>query len=345
MRIAIIFPRFTGPFGGERLVLKLSDALSSLNNEVVIYTRHFDHQLESLKSKNVYVEEINNFNNLGGHQTKNILDMFIMPYLALRIRKHFDTVIGTGWQSAHALLWLIILKKIKKQNTIYYCLEPPRFLYDLKSETQKNNSTFRKAITSPIFVLVKYLDHASVRHVGKLISISDWTKNQCIKIYHRNSDVIQPGVEIERFQNISRAKARKLLKLNSKSIYLTVSKIHPRKMLKQSIDLYLKNRKPNSAYYLIGDGPYRSTIEDYINNNCSAKDNIHLLGRLPDQKVTLYMQAANYFIFTAKNEPFGIAPLEAQVAGCEVIPNKPKYSPNNWLQTARNFNKVLESQS
>jgi hypothetical protein len=338
MKIAIIFPRFTGPYGGERLVLKLSEALSSLGNEVVIYTRYFDPEINSIKAKDVDIKEIKKLNKVGSHQTKTILDMFLMPYVALKTQTHFDVVIGTGWQSAYALLWLIILRKYKRRNTIYYCLEPPRFLYDLKTETLNNASFARRVITFPIFRFVKYLDQVSVRQIGKLISISDWTSNQCKKIYHRDSEVIQPGVEVERFQSISRAKARKILKLHIKtSIYLTVSKIHPRKMLERSIDLYLRNRKSNSIYYLIGDGPHRTAIEKYVNKNCSDKDNVHLLGGLPDEEVTLYMQSANYFIFTAKNEPFGIAPLEAQVAGCEIIPKKPKYNPQSWKKVANDF--------
>jgi hypothetical protein len=343
MKIALICPRFTGPFGGERLVLKLSESLKDLGNEVTIYTRFFDKSLNSIKSNEVKVSQAGIMNNFGSHQVKNILDMILMPILSRRVKRGYDIVIGSGWQSAYALLWLIFLRKYKKNQTIYYCLEPPRFLYDLKTESLKNISFFKRIIFLPLFFLIKILDRISVSRIGKVVSISEWTKNQCINIYGTNSKVIQPGVEITRFQGTSRESARDKLILDKiNPIYLTVTKIHPRKNLEKSVDIYLKTKSPQSSYYIIGDGSYKSSLEKYIDNNSSAKDNIKLLGRLTDNQVTLYMQAANYFIFTAINEPFGIAPLEAQVAGCKVIPKEPIYTPQSWNQVAKNFLKSLK---
>jgi glycosyltransferase involved in cell wall biosynthesis len=47
------------------------------------------------------------------------------------------------------------------------------------------------------------------------------------------------------------------------------------------------------------------------------------------------LNAADYFIFTAFKEPFGIAPLEAKAAGCKVIPQELPYPLLNWKEHAQ----------
>lgn len=339
MKIAFIFPRFSGPYGGERLLLSLARELLNQDHEVTIYTSARTENVDEIKPVGVTFVNTDRLN-FGGHQVKNLLDFFKMPFAAYKIRKDYDYIVGMGWQTAFCLYNLRLLRHFDKQKLAYYCLEPPRFLYDLRHEQAQKG--IKRLVLSPLFSLIRFLDIKSVKRIPHAMAISEWTADQLQQIYGKTAPIIYPGVEIERFKGKSKAAARKRLSLQPKSmIYLSVSKLHPRKRIDQSIDVYLKRKDSSSQYFIIGDGPDRSNIEAYIER--SGSKSIHLLGQLSDNEVTDYMVAADYFIFTAINEPFGIAPLEAQVAGCAILPHPFERKILDWHGISKQFIDTLKT--
>jgi glycosyltransferase involved in cell wall biosynthesis len=63
---------------------------------------------------------------------------------------------------------------------------------------------------------------------------------------------------------------------------------------------------------VIGDGPENAKLEQM------ATPNVKLLGYQPNEVVNRCLQQAKAFVLAA-DEDFGIAPVEAQAAGCPVI--------------------------
>jgi len=61
------------------------------------------------------------------------------------------------------------------------------------------------------------------------------------------------------------------------------------------------------------------------------------IGVISGEAVVLYNAAADYFLFTAKNEPFGIAPQEARVAGVKVLPKGRPYPILTWQESTKNL--------
>jgi len=340
MKIAIIFPRITGPYGGERLLINFSKALQKLGNDVTIYTHKLD-KIEKLNPENIVIKE-SLYPKINNHQISTLLDLFLMPVLISKINRNIDLLIAIGWQSAFGAF---LVKKVPlssyKPKLIYYCLEPPRLAYDLYQETIGEMSQLKRFFFIPVIFLIRYIDKISVNSFDHLTCISDWTYSQMKRIYGKNPDVIYPGIEVDRFNKISRYEARRKLGIDQKStVYLSVSKIHKRKRIDLAIKLFQKNKEDNSVFFIIGDGPDKSNLNKIIDRVGEGK--IQLLGELSDQDVTLFMKAANYFIFTAKNEPFGIAPLEAEVAGCKVIPQGNRYTPTSWQAMAYKSQKLYE---
>jgi glycosyltransferase involved in cell wall biosynthesis len=79
------------------------------------------------------------------------------------------------------------------------------------------------------------------------------------------------------------------------------------------MDLIIKSfANMEQELVVIGDGPDRVNLERI------AGPNVKLLGYQPDEVVADYLQRAKAFILAA-DEDFGIAPVEAQAAGCPVI--------------------------
>ncbi|MBU2100982.1 glycosyltransferase [Candidatus Micrarchaeota archaeon] len=245
-------------------------------------------------------------------------------------------VIVVGWQAAFAGGIIKIFNGKKK--IVYRCLEPPRFLYDLKKESKSNLSFFSKVFLHILSPLIKSIDYSSVKKCDAVISISKRTKNQVKEIYGIDSEVVEPGIETERFKKYSKEEARKKLKINrGAKIYLSVSKLHKRKRIDLAIEYFKKNRtKGKTVFFIIGDGPEKENLEKIRGG---FKD-IIFLGRLEDKLVDLYLSAADYFIFTAKNEPFGIAPLEAKLAGCKIVPKDSTNKIQSWEETAKQLNRI-----
>jgi len=341
MKIAFIFPKFTGPYGGERLVLKLSSELIDLGLEVTIYTHRFNNSCNSLKHKNLKIVDNKSLISKN-HNVSTLLSFFYMPLLINKISSDFDIICGVGWQSAYGLYLLQEKNPEIKNKLVYYCLEPPRFLYDL----QVANSDFN--LLSKIFIkllspFIKNKDKKSVSEIKNIFSISSWTSEQVQNIYKRKSDIIYPGIEIERFKKFKKSEARKILGINQEEkIFLSVSKLHYRKRIDKALKLFKEKEDNFSKFYIIGSGPEKENLIKLV-DDFKLQNKIQFLGKLSDEKLVLYNNAADYFIFTALNEPFGIAPLEAKVAGCKIIPEDIKQPVCSWKETAMLADKQLKN--
>ncbi len=319
--ILYVFPFFTGPYGAERMLSDIVNGISQRKmyrssimtlskNETMLISNNI--QIYSLLSTGLYKKI--------GHNALTFLSPFLLIFWFLLTNlKNYQIFHLLNWQSL--LVAPIIKLKNPKASVIYHCTEPPRFLYDLKEETLSNKKAFIKIILKIYSYIISKWDSFSISKVDKIISISEWTEKEIKSIYNKDSEIVYPAIEVERFNKYSKVEARRKLKLNSNlKLYITVSKIHPRKKIDESIDLFIKHSKSNSnsRYFIIGGGPDENMIKEYI---LKVKDTrIIMKGKIEsDDEVALYFMSSDYFIFTAKNEPFGIAPLEARSAGCEIL--------------------------
>lgn len=70
--------------------------------------------------------------------------------------------------------------------------------------------------------------------------------------------------------------------------------------------------------YIAGTGPEEQGMRDYIEKH-GMKERVVLLGPVDPEKITLYYQAADLFIFSSMSETQGMVILEAMAAGCPVV--------------------------
>jgi glycosyltransferase involved in cell wall biosynthesis len=97
--------------------------------------------------------------------------------------------------------------------------------------------------------------------------------------------------------------------LPREEFFITVSRFVPYKRMDLIVEAFTRLGKP---LVVIGEGPELGRAQRI------AGPNVKLLGYQPDEVVADYLQRAKAFIFAA-DEDFGIAPIEAQAAGCPVI--------------------------
>ncbi|EMR0849768.1 glycosyltransferase, partial [Klebsiella pneumoniae] len=143
-------------------------------------------------------------------------------------------------------------------------------------------------------------DYRSASGVDFFIANSTFVAQRIMKVYRRESIVIHPNVNINRFE----------LSKDKKDYYFTVSRVVPHKNILTIVQAFKK--LPEKKLVVIGDGPLLADLKDI------KSDNIQFLGYQNDNVVNTYMREARALIFSAE-EDFGIVPVEAQACGTPVI--------------------------
>ena len=185
------------------------------------------------------------------------------------------------------------------QIHVCYCHTPMRYAWDLRQEYLKGMNPVKSFFTNLLLHYIRMWDFISSTRVDYFIANSRHVARRIKKIYRRDSTVIYPPVDIDKFE----------LYKEKEDFYITISRLVPYKR----IDLIVKAfSKINKKLIIIGDGPDKGKIKRL------ATDNIKILGYQPFSKLRYYLQRAKAFVFAA-NEDFGISLIEAQACGTPVI--------------------------
>ena len=94
-------------------------------------------------------------------------------------------------------------------------------------------------------------------------------------------------------------------------LYLTWSRLYPAKCIEEIVDGFRDH--PDKRLIIGGTGPERDRLEDI------APSNVDFRGYLKTDELHDLLQRAEAGIFAARNEDFGLVPVEMMAAGCPVI--------------------------
>ena len=201
---------------------------------------------------------------------------------------------------------------------ICYCLTPTRYLYSgyedyLQNPPSKLNwIPFYKQVSKPFLSYARCWDQVAAQRPDKYVAISTAVQKRIKKYYKRDSTIIFPPVDINKFK--SQNLKAKITSKNSKieNYYLMVGRLVPYKRVDLAIRAF---NKLGDKLVVVGTG----SEEKYLRS--IAKENIEFKGFVSDEKVVSYFQNAKAFIYP-QEEDFGITAVEARAAGCPVIAYK-----------------------
>ena len=189
------------------------------------------------------------------------------------------------------------------QVHICMCYTPVRYAWDLQHQyLQESGMTdgFKSWLARIILHYIRMWDLRTVNNVDYFISISNYIEKRIHKFYRRESTVIYPPVDVEKFTYCE----------EKEEYYLTASRMVPYKKIKLIVEAF--NEMPDKKLVVIGEGP------EFEKTKAIAKENITMMGYQPYEVLKDKMQHARAFLFAAE-EDFGIAPIEAQACGTPVI--------------------------
>lgn len=152
-------------------------------------------------------------------------------------------------------------------------------------------------------------DYKAAQRPDFFIANSNYTKQQIKKYYGRDSVVIHPPVDIERFQQ---AKSYKLKAISSRKGFVAAGRQVPYK----KIDLAVKAAtKIDSHLIVIGRGPEHRKLKRL------AGRTVTFLTKVSDYDLPEKFAGAEAFIFPGIDD-FGIVAVEAMAAGTPIIAYK-----------------------
>ena len=315
-KIAIVHDYLNQYGGGERVL----QALNEIWPDAPIYTSVYDKKLmrgwlkidESLIHTNL-VSHLPFSNYLTKHY-------FFMYPIAFRMQDVGDADIvisNTSYAAKFA-------KGKKGSVHICYIFTPPRFLWGYDTELVRYYShpfdrflhPLYNILVPPAKKILQKADYYAAQKVDFFASISKEIAKRVKKHYGRESAVIYPPVDTDRFAKVSSIRGRifeesksKYQVSSKKDYFLVVSRLGGYKKVDIVVEAFNKLGLPLK---IVGDGPQLSYLTGV------AKKNIELLGRLPDEEVTKLVSSCTALIFPT-HEDFGIVPVEAMAAGKPVI--------------------------
>ena len=222
-----------------------------------------------------------------------------LPWMPLATERHnlheFDIVLSSTSAFAKGVL--------TRPNTIHisYCHTPTRYLWTDTHEYIEDLK-YNKLIKSFLPRLIHHLriwDKMSVDRVDNFIANSHTVKNRIQKYYRRDSQVIYPPVEIDKFK----------ISNEIGDYFLAGGRLVPYKRFDLLIQAF---NRLGYKLKIFGTGPEMENLKKM------AKSNIEFLGFVNDEEKAELMSHARAFLHP-QVEDLGITPIESMAAGRPVI--------------------------
>lgn len=195
---------------------------------------------------------------------------------------------------------------ITKPGTLHlcYCLTPTRYLWSGYEEYFGPKSL--KLLTRSIVNSLRNWDKVAAQRPDEYLAISHVVAERIKKYYGRESEVVYPPVNTNKFK-VQNAKFK--VKTQKSKFFLVVSRLVKYKKVDLAIEAF---NRLGWQLKIVGMGREIKSLRKM------AGKNIEFLGNLTDEALLNYYQNCQAIIFP-QEEDFGIVPLEAQGCGKPVI--------------------------
>ena len=202
-----------------------------------------------------------------------------------------------------------ITKGFAGQNTkeICYCHTPPRYLYGYDT-SHKWDKWYLKLYAVPVNHFMRLYDFLQAQKVTQFVANSRETASRIKKFYQREAIVIYPPVEVTKIVT------------KKQNFYLAGGRLE----LAKNFDLIIKAcNQLKLPLKIFGRGSQEENLRKI------AGPTVEFVGWVEgDEKARFYAQA-KAFIIAARDEDFGITPVEANACGTPVI----AYKGGGYLET------------
>lgn len=303
IKVAIVHDWLTNMGGAEPLVLELH----KLYPDAPIYTSTFDRKnmpaFADLDIRTTYLDRW-----LPGFiRHKHILWPVLRAHAFRKLdMSEYDLIISSSTAESKAV------KKRPDATHICYCNTPTRYYWSHYEEF-KNSFHFGplniiiKPVIRPFVWWMRKLDLQAVAGVDHFMANSSEVQKRITKYYNRESTVVWPAVDVDRF-SISNPQSS-VSNHKPRSGFIIWGRHVPYKRFDLAIQACNKLKLPLTV---VGTGPETEHLKNL------AGPTISFTGRVSDDELVRLAHSAEGFLFPGE-EDFGIAPVEAIAAGTPII--------------------------
>lgn len=255
---------------------------------------------------------------------------FCLALMAISVENfdfsEYDLVICSSSWFAH---WAITKPETK---FVVYCHSPARYMWDWTNEYKRDlglNSWWKKYFLKPFiertFYKNRQWDLMASSRADLIIANSKNTSNRIKKYYRRESKILYPPVETQRFA--------KILEKNNfekpfEKYYIIISALTEFKKIEIAISWF---NKLEENLLIIWAGDFRENLE-----KLTKKENIKFAWAKYDDEIVFLVQNSSGLIFPWE-EDFGIVPIEVMSAW------KPVFAYKGWWLLETNIEWVTWS--
>jgi len=301
LKVAIVCDWLTNMGGAERVVLQLHKMFP----EAPIYTSSYaPDKMPLFKGADIRTGLIQKLPFSHKHQLWPVLRRRYFGNLKLT---DYDLIISSSGAEAKAINMGI--SGAKKPAHIAYIHTPTQYYWVRPEEYLSAKTAGGLGVLDPVWRLglrilkpsMKRWDYLAAQNPDLLIANSGAVARRIKKFYNRDSSVIWPPVEVEKFKP-------KSFKTKRRGFVIAGRQVHHKRFdlaVRACSELGLELR-------VIGGGPEHERLKSM------AGKSVKFLGRVSDSELIRQLQNAEALIFPQEDD-FGIVAVEAMAAGAPVI--------------------------
>lgn len=290
MKVALVHD-YLNQYGGAERVL---EAFCEMFPDAPIYTLVYDAKLtgfafEGRKIKTSFLQKVP----LAASQHRYF--PVFMPYAVEQLdMSDYDLVLSDSGSYAKGV--------ITRPGTLHisYCHTPHRYAWDNSHKLVGGFGYPRiiKALSPFFMTYVRMWDTAASLRVDAFIANSEFVAKRIKKYYGRDSEVICPPLNTERFAPGE-----------TSDYFLMVGRMVPYKKFDLAIEVF---NRLGMKLKIVGDGPERKKLEK------RATSNIEFVGLVSEPYLAEYYAHAQALLFP-QEEDFGVVAVECMASGTPVI--------------------------
>ena len=284
----ILHDAFAFKGGGERLVNMVCRDLKA--DLVFGYRNKSAFNLDDLPNKLI---NLDSESNLPVWRTVKRFHAFLNK---TKFLNDYKNVIYTGHNSPLAV------SNHSKGKNIYYCLTPPRSIYDLKESHLASQTPLGRLRHELYNAFHKPLYENAIRKMDLILADSKNVQNRIQKFLGLESTVLYPPCDVDKFNW-----------MGQEDYYLSTARLTSYKRVDIIIQAFIK--LPQKRLIIPSTGPDEKKLKQLAEGFA----NIQFTGDINDNELKNLIGNSIATIYIPKDEDFGISPVESMAAGKPVI--------------------------
>jgi len=309
MKILFLFPHFLLPGGAANSTVRFARALQNKGHITEIICAGINNSfLQENKDLKFTILNIPS----SGTFAYWALFLFWQIKINYALSKYpeyilFPQVLPSNWWA-----WIFKLTH-KNQKVVWNCNEPSAFIHS-KTWIKAIKNPFMRIGATILNPLLKKLDISLEKQNNFVFCNSNYSASDYEKSYGRKSNaIIYPPSYIKTTP----------LSTNKQKYIFTVSRLSKFKNVNLLIESFAKISEKFTEYSLLiaGDGEEKKALED-LTKKMNLENRIKLLGKVSDKQLSELYANARATVICAKNEPFGLVPIESMMYGTPIIAHK-----------------------